>query len=782
MSIAALFKISLRNLLKQRFYAFLNILGFALGITVFFLVSIYVFDQYLVDRWNDQRENIYRLEQGDWAITGTLQGPYLKENVPGIDQFLRVDLNWFKNADVLIDGQLFNIPEVIMADSTFFDFFPLKVIHGHAPTALTEPHSVVLTQSQARVLFGHDQVVGEVVNLSDKVPLKVTAVVEDIRHSHLHFKAIMPFPLLAEFFPNPNFMNEFGSWNYFTFLKLNPQADVRKVEATSMQLLNDYVKEHWTQPVELDYFLRPFSEIYFADQIAYEPPIRHGSSRTVNAFSLIALFVLLIAIINFMNMSTARAFTRAREVGVRKLLGSSRNSLMGQFLMESTLTTAVAVLLALQLVLWVLPGFNAFAGTSFQLADIGWLKMGLILLAGSLIIGLLSGIYPAFYLTAFQPVKVLKGHKTLGKRGLLFRKALIVFQFAVSIALIAATLIVFGQIGYMKNQYLGFDKDGMIYFDINFNDRKETFRNQLLEHPEVVEVSFSNTIPGSVNWQETTMVNGVNKQFTFWPVHAGYLPLLDVHPLAGRHFDPSLRSEMGKVIMINETAINFFELKGSYDQILNQEIQGRRIVAILPDFHYNSLQQKIGPLVVCWDENRSYMTSVKTTGHNMPEIATFIGQVRQEFMPNRFFRHYFLDEAYDKYYQKEEQFGRIMMWFAAFAIFIACLGLFGLASFMTAQRTREVSIRKIIGAGMMRIYILLLKDFLLLVGIGLALAIPAVLVVMGRWLDGFAYQQPITPSPFVVAGLFAIVITILTISFHAIRVMRVNPADALRNE
>ncbi len=782
MDFFTLAKISVRNLLKQRFYAFLNILGFALGITVFFLVCIYVYDQYLVDRWNDQQDRIYRLEQGDWAITGTFQGPYLKEQVAGIDQVLRVDLNWFKNADILIEEQLFSIPEVIMADSTFFDFFPLRFIEGSSQNALTEPHSIVLTRSQALVLFGHQEVVGQVVTLLGRVPLKVTGVIEDVRYTHLHFNAILPFPLIAEFVTDTNVLNEFGAWNYFTFLKLNEQAEAQEVEATSRKILNDYVKENSSDPREMDYFFRPFSDIYFADQIAHEAPVRHGSRRTVKAFSLIALFVLLIAMINFMNMSTARAFTRAREVGVRKLLGSSRNMLMSQFLVESVITTAVAVLLAVQLVLWILPDFNSLAGTSFQLADMGWLNVSLLILTGTLIIGFLSGIYPAFYLTAFQPVMVLKGHKTLGKRGLLFRKTLIVFQFAVSIALIAATLIVFGQIGYMKNQQLGFDKNGVIYFEINFHDRKEAFRQELLAHPQVLEVSFSNTIPGSVNWQESTRVNGVSKQFTFWPVHAGYLTLLDVHPVAGRHFDSSLRSEMGKVIMINETAIHFFELEGSYDQILGQEIIGRRIVGILPDFHYNSLQQKIAPLVVCWDENRSYIASVKTTGHNMPQVAAFLGEVREQYAPNRFFRHFYLDEAYDKYYQGEEQFGGIMVGFSAFAIFIACLGLFGLASYMTAQRTREVSIRKIIGAGMMRIYFMLLKDFLLLVAIGLVLAVPTVLLVMNRWLSGFAYQQQITSWPFVVAGLLAMGITILTISFHAFRVMRTNPAEALRNE
>jgi putative ABC transport system permease protein len=782
MDFLAVLKISIRNLLKQPFYSFLNIIGFGCGITVFAFVSIYVVDQHMYDRWVGDKDVIYRLEAGDWAITGTLQGPYVKERVAGIEDVLRVDVNWFSNADVMYDDQLYSVPKMIMADSTFFDFFPMEFIAGTPDNALSDNFSIVLTRSQAEVVFGHTDVIGETLHLLGRTSVVVTGVIENVRYSHIPINAIIPFALMADMRGDPEVLNTFGAWNYFTFLKLHPGADVQEVERAINEVLSAYLSDLAAREMEMNYFLRPLSDIYFADQIAWESPIKHGSRRSVNAFSLIAFFVLFIAVINFINMSTARAFTRSKEVGVRKLLGSTRQKLIWQFLTESVITTALSVLLALLLVEWVLPHFNSLAGTTFRMSDVSWPYIVLVLAGGTLLVGLLSGIYPAAYLTAFQPVAVLKGQKTRGRKGLLFRKVLIVFQFAVSIALIASTILVSQQIKHMKEQQLGFDKEDLIYFDINFRDRKEALRQRILEHPNVMEVSFSNSVPGNVNWQESSMVNGVRKQYTFWPVHADFLSLLDVNPLAGRHFDPDMRSEHRNTIMINETAINFLELQGSYEEIVGQDFEGRRIVGILPDFHYNSLHHNIAPLVVFWDEDRSYMVTVKTNGHNMPEVVEHLEKARHEFMPNRHFRSFYLDMAFDQLYQDEEQFGNIMMLFAAFAIFIASLGLFGLASFLAAQRTREVSIRKVVGASTMRIYVLLLKDYLLLVGIGFLLAVPPTWFFMEKWLSSFAYQIEGGLAPFLLAGMFAIVLTALTVSFHTMRVSMANPADALKYE
>ncbi|MFO7998966.1 MAG: FtsX-like permease family protein [Bacteroidales bacterium] len=775
-------KISIRNILRQKFYTLINILGFGLGITVFAFVGIYVVDQNLYDRWVDDRHQIFRLEADDWAIQGSFQGPFLAERIPEIETFCRVDMYWLDDADFTIAERVVPVSEVIMADSTFFDLFPVQFIAGHPGKALSDPRSIVLTRKQAVILYGTTDVVGQTLLFRNNITLQVTGVIEDPRYFHIPLNGIVPFPLLAELWNDPGALNTFGGWNYFTFFRLHPDADIMETEARINKVIQDYFLDFSGEPFPLKYHLRPLSDIFFADDLVHEPPVRHGSHRSVRAFTLLALIVLAIAVINFINLSTARAANRSKEVGVRKLLGSTRKKLIGQFLFESVLTTGLAVLLAMIFIEIFLPHFNSLAGTVFNTRDIGAGTLLLLLLTSVLLVGFLSGIYPAIYLTAFQPISTLKGEKTRGRKGVFFRKALIVFQFSVSIALIASTILVYKQVNYMKSQDLGFEKENIIYFQGPPNSRKEAFKNAILEHPDVIQLSYSNASPGSISWQESTTINGVRKQYTFLPAHHDYLELLGIDVIAGRHFDPGLRSEHQQVIIINESAIPFFELQGSHEDVIGQEINGRRIIGIIPDFHFNSLQQLIGPFVVCWDEPRSQRVSIKNTGKDIPGLMSFLEEVYYSFVPDRFFRPYFLDREFDRNYQEEERFGAIILLFSGFSIFIACLGLFGLASFMAEQRSREIAVRKVLGAGTLRITLMLLKDFYILVGIGFLVGAPLAWYFMDRWLSSFPYKLDMKLLPLVVGGLVAVIITTLSVSYHAIRVSLANPSDALKYE
>jgi putative ABC transport system permease protein len=776
------FRISIRNLIRQKYYTLINILGFGLGITVFAFVCIYVIDQHLYDRWIEKRDHIYRLEADDWAIQGTFQGPYLAERIPGIEASCRIDLYTLSQADFRVGDQLVPVGEVIMADSNFFELFPARFIAGIPENALSEPRSVVLTRKQAEILFGKTDVVGQTLQYGSAYTLQVTGVIEDIRHFHIPLNAIVPFPFLAELTGDPESLRRFDSWNFFTFFLMHPTADIKETEARINQTMQDYFMGLAGEEFPLTYHLRPLPDIFFAEDLAYEPPIRHGSRRTVRSFALLAVIVLVIAVINFVNLSTARAATRSKEVGVRKLLGSPRKKLISQFLMESVLTTAMAVLIAMVLIETFLPRFNSMAGTVFETADLGLGAVIAFLLAGILVVGFLSGIYPAIYMTAFQPLSTLKGERTRGKKGVLFRKILIVFQFTVSIALIAATMLVNAQINYMKGQELGFEKENVVYFMAPPNSRKEAFKAAIQEHPGVLGVSFSNAVPGYITWQDGASVNGIRKQHTFLPVYHDYLKMMGIEPLAGRHFDPNLRSEHLQVIMINEAAVNFFELKGSYEEILGQEINGRRIIGIIPDFHFNSLQQQIGPLVVCWYENVSGRVSVKTAGDDVPGLMEHLEEVFYSFIPNRHFQPYSLEQEFDRNYQEEERFGSIILVFSGFAIFIACLGLFALASFMAEQRSREIAVRKVLGAGMVRIIVMLLGEFYVLVGIGFLIGAPLAWTLMQRWLNSFAYRTDMDIVPIIAGGIVALIITTVSVSYHAVRVSLANPADALKYE
>jgi putative ABC transport system permease protein len=777
-------KIGLRSLLKQRFYSFLNILGFSLGITVFAFVCIFVLDQHLYDRWNPNRENIYRLETGNWALTATMTGPFLKDQVPEIEDFLRVDIRIGRNMDLLYKDQVFTMPNMIMADSTFFAFFPLQFIAGIPENALTENRSLVLTRSQAESIFGRIDVVGETVMIRNKYSMQVTGVVENVKYSHLPVSAIIPFPFLAELAGDPNILNEFEGWNYFTYFSLNPGAEVSVVEEKINKVIYDYYFELFGEAMDRSYRLFPFSKIYFSDHIVHEFPIKHGNRKTVNAFAILAIFVLFIAIINFVNMATARAGGRSKEVGVRKLLGGSRKQLVMQFLTESVITSGLAIFLALALIEFLLPAFNSLAGTSFHFSDLGFFIFLGLLLVLTLAVGFLSGIYPAFYLTAFQPISALKGERTRGKQGAFFRKVLIIFQFVVSISLIASTIIVFRQINFMKNKPLGFQSENVVYFslDSGLSSRKDALENALREQPEVIDVSFSSSVFGSITWQESVTVNGLSKQYTYFPVHADFLKMIGIEPIAGRHFDPSLRSEEGQVIIINETAINYFELPQEPADVIGEELGGMRIVGVVPDFHFNSLHQRIGPLVIIWREDRSFQVIVRTTGKDAQRVMSHLEQVRNEFMPGRSFNANTIADNLHTTYRQEERFGKIILLFSGFAIIIACLGLFGLASFMAEQRSREIALRKVMGAGQMQISFLMIRDFMVLVVVAFIFSVPFVWFFMEKWLTSFAYHISPGIMPLIFGGVIAILITGITVGYHTLKVSAANPANALKYE
>ncbi|MEE4176107.1 MAG: FtsX-like permease family protein [Bacteroides sp.] len=778
------FKTGIRALLKQRFYSFLNIAGFGLGITVFCFVSIYVIDQYLYDRWNPERETIYRLETGTWSLTGTMMGPYLEERIPELEQFVRVDIRIGQNADITVGDKIFVIPHMIMADSTFFDFFPLEFIAGLPAKALINEQSIVLTRTQAMNIFGRIDVVGETLRFRNKFTLQVTGVVEDVRYSHFPISAIIPFHFLAELTGDPDILNVFGGWNYFTFFKLNPNTDVKTAEEKITQVLGNYYFEQTGETTDRVFTLFPYSKIYFSDHIVHEIPILHGSLRTVNAFGILAVFVLVIAIINFVNMATARAANRSKEVGVRKLLGGTRKELIIQFLVESVITTAIALIFAMVLVEALLPNFNALANTHFRTSDLNFLGVLLILVIATLSIGFLSGIYPAFYLTAFQPVAALKGERSRGKKGAFLRKGLIVFQFMVSIALIAFTITVFRQINYMKNKPLGFDPENVVFFtiDMETGQRKDALAAALAEHPEVLEVNFSSAVFGSITWQESTQIFGETKQYTYFPVHPGFLEMMDIQPVEGRLFDPQLRSEERNAIVINEASVNFFELGDSPQQAIGKEIDGRPVIGVVRDFHFNSLQQPIGPLVIVWWEDRCFNVLVKTTGVQLPGLMNYLEQVRNEFMPGRNFNANTVQQYFNRSYQQEERFGKIILLFAGFAIIIACLGLFGLASFTAEQRTREIALRKVLGAGIGNISMMMLKEFFVLVLVALVIAAPFVLFFTEKWLSTFAYHIQPGVMPLIYAGVMALLIMVITVGYHALRASTANPAEALKYE
>ncbi len=784
------FKTSVRSISRHKFYAALNILGFSLGVALFIFISLFLYDQFSYDRWYENHSRIYRVEFGEWGILGPVYGRVIHEYSAEVEKTLRMNNNWGHNATVLLEDkqEALKIPHLIMADSTVFDFFDFTFIHGTPQHALNDKNSIVLTRSQAERLFGTTQVVGEVIRLDNNYNLLVTGVIEDINRFHIRVDAIGNFALFGDIY-SPSYLESTGEWNHLTYVKLHPDADAVLVEQALDSHLKDFILERLGIDFDYDANLRPVADIYFTNTIPHETMVLHGNKTTSLAFLAIAVFILCIAIINFVNLSTARSAGRARETGIRKLLGSDRGKLILQFITESVGLTVIAVVLAFALVEVMLPWFNYVADTNIALKNFGYINLFIVFMLGAVIIGIVSGVYPAFYLSAFQPAETLRGSSVKGKGAALFRKVLIVFQFSVSVALIAGTMIVYEQLQFMKSRETGFEKENILHFQTNARVRQnwDSFRQALLSHPSIQEVALSNSLPGSVFWQEGLVVDGEARQFTFWPMTPEYFSMMELELLAGRAFTRDNPTDQGNAVVVNQQWLRLMGLSGEpYSQVIHGEVAAAygnyRIVGIIPDFHYNSLHQPVGPLVMIWGDRALNMASVKLHGGNHSDGREHIQNTWRAYSPDELLEYGFLDHTLEKLYDRESRLGMLFVSFSAFAVIIACLGLFGLASFMVEKRSKEIAIRKVLGASIMSLLKTMSKEFLLLVGVSLLFAVPLSYYAMSRWLDTFALRIDLAATPFVVASLLALVLTLLTVGYHVLKSSATNPVEPLRND
>ncbi len=779
-------KLALRLLVRQRIYSLITILGFALGISAFLFISIFLLDRFSYDRWVEDRDHIYRLEYNDWALTGSAQGPFLARVMPEVEKVARVSTGTHHSA-LQHQEKLFSTRKLIFADSCFLELFPLDFKAGRPDMALSNPLSIVLTERMSQVFFGQTNPLGQIIRFNDMVNLEVTGIVEEPTHFHLEIDGILPFHLLGELYAgDETFLHRWDQWNYLTYMRLTPGTDVGGLEEKINQALYEEIYASVGWEIGMHYFLRPLSDVFFATGIRHISPTLTGHLPTVRLFLAVALFILLIAIVNFVNLSTARSALRAREVGIRRLLGGHRSKLILQFLAESVLITALAVVLALILVETGLPHFRDFAGVGFRFSEWGLWPSLALLVSGTLLVGLLAGIYPSIYMTAFLPVEVLKGHIIRGRKGAIFRKVLISFQFIISIMLIASTIVISNQIRYMRSKDLGIQMENTISFQLNWQmmPHREAFRNDLASHPSILGMGLSSQVPGQITWQNSAYGHdGESRQYTYMTVDVNYLPLMGVEPLAGRLFCSTHPSDHLEAVVINEQAVRYFGYPETYEEVIGLPFHEEyRIVGVIPDFHFNSLHSPIAPLVVAWNEPRSYHASIRIDRRAFPEALTHIESTWYSYVTGIPFNYDLLEEAFDRNYQEEEQLHRLFVIFSVLAILIACLGLFGLASFMAERRSREMAVRKVMGARMGSLAMLMLTDFLRLVGLALILATPLAWFLLNNWLDQFPYRMQVGLLPFILAGLIAAAIACITVSYHAIKASTVNPGEALKYE
>ena len=809
-------KIAWRNLRKQRGLTFINIFGLAMGLACCLLIMLYVADELSYDRYNTKADRIYRLNSDikfggndvQMAVTPDPLGPTLKQNYPQVEQFVRLHERgtWLiKRA-----GSTSNLREdnIIFADSTLFDVFTLPLVAGNPRTALTQPNTVVISESAAKRHFGVQNPMGQTLVVYNKQAYRVTGVMRDMP-TNAHFHANFFFPMLNDDY-------QWGQWlssNHHTYIVLKPGRSGELVDASAFARNFDAVVDKYVGPQafaalgttmsqfrkagnRFKFGMIPLTDIHlYSKQTVELAP--NGDIQYVYIFSAVALFILLIAGINFMNLATARSMGRAKEVGVRKVLGSERGQLIGQFMAESVLMTILAMGLALLLVAILLPLFNDVAAKKLSLLHFVspyWLLLIILL---PVVVGLLAGSYPAFFLSSFRPISVLKGGTTAdnGRRGVGLRSGLVVFQFMMSVVLIVGTLVVYRQITYIQTKNLGFRREQVLA--VNGVDAlgkgAETFRQEVLRLPGVVSGSISGYLPTPSNRSNTTFFpEGQIEQtkaviMQNWGVDHDYVKTLGMQITQGRDFARSFGSDSSAIIM-NEAAAKLLGGNGiigrrivKFADSQLKTVKTYTVIGIVRNFHYESLRDNIGALSLELDANSGGAT-FRLSGANMPALVGQIEARWKQVAPGQPFGYAFLEDSFDQMYRAEQRIGTIALTFACLAILIACLGLFGLTAFTAEQRTKEIGVRKVLGASVGSIVALLSKDFLKLVLIAIVIASPIAWYVMNRWLQDFAYKITIEWWVFALAGLLAVGIALLTVSFQSVKAALMNPVKSLRSE
>ena len=788
------FKIALRNLWRHRGFSFINIAGLSIGITAGFFIFMYVAFELSYDKFHSKADRIYRLvtdiktpsETINTDVTSWAFAPNIKADLPEVESFVRTSGGSF----LVRRGNIkFQEERSMFADSTFFKVFDFKLLQGDPKTALTAPASIVFTESTAKKYFGKANPMGQTVLITgDAIPAKVTGIMKDFpENSQIKADMVISMTSLTQNF-NKGIDNQWGNFGATTYLLLKPGTTQKALEAKLPAFLQNRDGEGMKKS-QMFYtlFLEPLKTVYLYSKRGGQET---GSISNVYIFGIVAIFILLIACINFINLTTARSVERAKEVGIRKVVGAERGQLASQFIGESVVLCIIAFILTLIFSALLLPMFNQLAGKTISAGIFSNWYYLTILFVTSVGIGLLAGIYPALVLSSFKPVMVLKGRFSGSNKGNVLRKTLVVAQFSISIALIIGTIVVYTQMDFMRNRDLGFSKDQMLVLNTNDDPAKDALKQAISLLPGVKSTASASSIPGGGNsgaYSEIENKKGdlqiANLDLYF--VDYDYVNQFKIKMVAGRSFSRDFSTDTAQAMLINEAAVKLFGYSSPQQAIGRRFKQwGRegKIVGVMKDFHFRSLQEVIKPLTMRIELRNLDLITVKVSPKNLSSTLAQIESKWKELIPNRPYNYYFLDEFFDRQYRSEQRFGKLFFNFAVLAIFISCLGLLGLASYSTLQRTREIGIRKVLGASVPGIVNLLSVDFLKLVTASFFIAMPLAWYFMHKWLQDFAYRIDISWWIFVLAGILAIMIAIATISFQAIKAAMSNPVKSLRSE
>ncbi len=783
-------KIAFRNLARHKAFSTINIAGLSIGMACSIFILLWVRDELKYDRFHVDADRIYRIVCNASGFKAAVN-PYgmpevLKAELPQIRDFVRISH---------ISSELFSLGEkkfvendkLFYVDSNFLQFFSFPLMKGDPKTALNRPDALLLTENAAIKYFGTTDVIGKTLRLNNKVDQVITGVLKPISsNSHLQFDFLIPLSYVANnWYDIKN--KTWDSFNFYSYLKMGSNFDPSQASLDRMNHQIDLIYKKHIPDFRVNYFLQPLTSIHLHSNMQIELP-GNGNIQYVNIFFVVAIFILVVACINFMNLATARSSRRAKEVGLRKVVGAERYQLIAQFLGESIIITIFAFAIALIFVFLLLPFFNGIAGKqiSFQLFDPG---LFLLLLGISIGTGILAGLYPALFLSGFQPVKVLKGKMKSPGGNLLFRNILVVTQFSVSIILLVGTAVVFNQLKFIRERNLGFDKENLLYIETagDLWDRKEALKTALAENPFTSQFTIIDHIPTNLT-SGTANVGWPGKDpkmqiiFPSLDIDENAIDVLKMQILNGRSFSREFKGDSAN-FLINETAVKVMGMKtaDAVGKSINFGENKGQIIGVVKDFNYKPIQNPIEPMVLRFNRGAG-VAMVRTKPGTVDATIRALGKIAQQLNPGYPFIYNFLDQDLANQYKAEQKLGTLFNIFAGLAIFISCLGLYGLSAFIAEQRTKEIGVRKVLGASTFNIVYLLSSNFTKLILIAVVIAVPVSWYATKSWLDGFAYRIELNWITFVLASLAALLIAWMTVSYESMKAAVANPANSLKSE
>jgi len=786
-----LLKTAVRHILKHFGYSVLNILGLTLGISSALFLIIYVADEVSYDRYHENADRIYRVsskitepdDQFTWNVAQIPFGPQVVKDYPEVQSFVRF-IN-MPRALYKYEDKEFNEENFFYVDSTLFDIFSYKIVKGEGKSALVEPKKMIITEKTAAKYFGSEDPIGKTLTAGTNT-FEITGVMKDVpSNSHFRFDGVASRNNL------PKQLGSWGNFGVFTYLLFPENTDMKAFEVKIQGMYDAYMKTIFeSMKIKVEYILEPMTRIHLYSTNAGEPEPT-GSIAYVYIFAIVALFLVLIAAMNYMNLATARSARRAREVGLRKVVGSRRLPLILQFLSESTVLTFISIILSIIILVVLLPKFNMLAGKSFDLHVLYSPVILLSLLGVMIVVGIFGGSYPAFFLSRFSPVTVLKGEITQGSAGSMFRKILVVIQFTVSVIMIICTMVVFRQLNYLKTMDQGFDQTNIIGLQLNNQTlikKYPVLKQMLLENQNIKYVTSTNTGvgegSGKVIFNVETDQGMTQKGVNFAVVDHDFTETLGITMASGRDFQEDMPSDTLTGVIVNETFVNRMGWKdpiGKKVELGDANTIRARVIGVMKDYHQTGMYNSIESLLLIWRPLNNVIY-IKLSGNETQSTISFIESKWKEIFPDQPFSYTYLEERFNRQFQADEKRGLVFTLFTILAILIACLGLFGLASYMVEQRTKEIGIRKVFGANENTILKLISKDFLILVTIGIALAVPVAVIFMNKWLENYVYKSTISVMLLISAALVTIAITFITISYKAYQASIMNPASSLKTE